>query len=545
MPEHEAGRLRHHETLLQISSAMTAQLDITSLLSFVIDAAVELSAGTAGVIALRDESGTLHIHAAAHIPAVHWHALEPFVAHFQDIGYSATENDLQDLRLILDISIRHVTALSLHYLNTNIGYILVFRSAVNVAFSTDDQHILSAFADQAAIAVTNARLFQTLVREKQHLAAIVEQSIDGVMILDGRWRISAFNRAMEHLTGWDRSEAIGRPCAEVVGTETQRGDNLCRVDCPLQRPHVGSTANAEGWITARDGRRRYIQSSYTIQRDAAHHFLGAFVNVRDITQQRIESETQNTFISVISHELKTPVSIIRAYAETLARPEVTWRPEQVRESLQVIIEEADRLTDEINSLLDVSRFQLNAMPLELSTWSIYELIEQTCTRLAPQAAQHDITFELRIPPEFPLVIADRNRTRLVCENLLTNAIKYSPAGGPVRISASKDSGMAIITVSDQGVGVPPEDQSRIFDRFYRVDNRLRREQQGFGLGLYLARAIVEAQHGQIWVESRVNHGSRFSFSVPLAVPKIAGESEHVPDMIIELSKDTNNDGTPR
>jgi signal transduction histidine kinase len=134
---------------------------------------------------------------------------------------------------------------------------------------------------------------------------------------------------------------------------------------------------------------------------------------------------------------------------------------------------------------------------------------------------------------------------LVCENLLTNAIKYSPAGGPVRISATKDNGMAVITVSDQGVGIPPEEHSRIFERFYRIDNRLRREQQGFGLGLYLARAIVEAQHGQIWVESRVNHGSRFSFSVPLAVPKITGESEHVPDMIIELSKDTNNDGTAR
>ena len=101
MSEHEAGRLRHHETLLQISSAMTAQLDINSLLSFVIDAAVELSAGTAGVIALRDESGSLHIHAAAHISAIHWLALEPFVAHFQEIGYSATENDLQDLRLSL------------------------------------------------------------------------------------------------------------------------------------------------------------------------------------------------------------------------------------------------------------------------------------------------------------------------------------------------------------------------------------------------------------------------------------------------------------
>ena len=545
MPDQQNGRLRHHETLLQISSAMTAQLDIATLLSFVIDAAVELSAGNAGVIALRDESGTLHIHAAAHIPAMHWHALEPFLSRFQQAGYTATENDLQDVRLIIDMPIRHVTALALHYVQTNVGYIFVFRSAVNVAFSNEDQHVLSAFADQAAIAVTNARLFQTLVREKQHLAAIVEQSIDGVMILDGRWRISAFNRAMEHLTGWDRSEAFGRPCAEVVGIETTSGDNLCRIDCPLQRPLSGSTAKIEGWITARDGRRRYIQSTYTIQRDASNYFLGAFVNVRDITQQRVESETQNTFMSVVSHELKTPVSIIRGYAEMLARTDIAWKPEQIRESLTIIIEEADRLTGEINSLLDVSRVQLNALPLELSTWSLYELIQQTCARFEPQATSRGIHFDIRVMPDFPHVYADRDRTRLVCENLLTNAIKYSPAGGPVRISARNDSGMAIVTVADQGIGVPPEDQTRIFERFFRVDNRLRREQQGFGLGLYLAKAIVEAQHGQIWVESRINHGSRFSFSLPLAVAKITGETQPIQDMVIDLTKDTPYDGTPR
>jgi PAS domain S-box-containing protein len=545
MSDRDTGRLRHHETLLQISSAMTAQLDITTLLAFVIDAAVELSAGNAGVIALRDESGILHIHAAAHIPAIHWHALEPFVSRFQISGYGATENDLQDLRLIIDIPVRHVTALALHYLHTNVGYILVFRSAVNVAFSSDDQHILSAFADQAAIAVTNARLFQTLVREKQHLATIVEQSIDGVMILDGRWRISAFNRAMEHLTGWDRSEAFGRPCAEVVGVETPTGDNLCRVDCPLQRAHIGSTAKAEGWITSRDGRRRYIQSSYTIQRDASNYFLGAFVNIRDITQQRLESETQNTFISVVSHELKTPVSIIRGYAEMLARTDVTWNPDQIQESLRVIIEESDRLTDEINSLLDVSRVQLNALPMELTTWSLYELIEQTCARFEHHATAHGINFDVRVTPDFSPVYADRSRTRLVFENLITNAMKYSPNGGPVRITARSDSGMAIITVSDHGIGVAPEDQNRIFERFYRVDNRLRREQQGFGLGLYLAKAIIEAQHGQIWVESRVNHGSRFSFSLPLAVAKITGETQPIQDMLIDLTKDSDNDGAPR
>lgn len=543
MHESDTGRLRHYETLLRISNAMTAQLDIATLLSYVIDAAVELTAGSAGVVALRDEAGSLHIHAAAHISAAHWHALEPFVSQYDTPGFSRAENDLHELELVIGFAVRHVTALALQYLHTNIGYIFVFRTAVNVAFSPDDQTILGAFADQAAIAVTNARLFQSLVREKQHLAAIVEQSIDGVMILDGRWRISAFNRAMEHLTGRERSVAYGRPCAEIVGIETPTGDNLCRLDCPLQRPNVGNTAHAEGWITATDGRRRYIQSTYTIQRDSAGHFLGAFVNVRDITQQRIESETQNTFISVMSHELKTPVSIIRGYAEMLARTDVTWKPEQLRDSLQIIIEEADRLTNEINSLLDVSRVQLHNMPLDITTWPLGALIEQTCTRLAPQAAAHGISFEIRVPADLPPVAADRDRTRLVLENLLTNAIKYSPHGGPVRVNARNDSGMAIVSVADQGIGIPADELNRVFERFYRVDNRLRREQQGFGIGLFLAKAIVEAQHGQIWAESRPNQGSRFFFTLPLAVAKITGTAAVDQELVIDLAKDTHNDRT--
>ncbi len=536
-----AGKLRQHELFLHISNAMTAQLDITELLSLVINAAVDLLAGNAGLIALRDESGQLHINAAAHIPSERWSAFSSLIEHYNNPKYTSVENDLQELRLLVNMPLRHVNALAMTYHGTHIGVILVFRAAVNVAFSDEEQQSLAAFANQAAIAVTNARLFQSLIREKQHLAAIVEQSMDGVMILDARWRIVAFNHAMEQFTGWPRDEANGRPCAEVVGIETNSGENLCRVDCPLQRPHIGSIAQAEGWITARDNRRRYIQSTYTIQRDAQDVFVGAIVNVRDISKQKIESEMQNTFISVISHELKTPVSIIRGYAEMLARSDVIWQPAQIHDSLQIIIDEADRLTREINSLLDVSRMQLNAMQIEPSTWPIRTLFEQICQRLAARAQLQQIHFEIRIPDEMPDVHADRERIRVVCENLLTNALKYSPNGGIIRISARNDNGMAIVSVSDQGIGIPIDEQSKIFERFYRIDNRLRRETQGFGLGLFLAKAIIEAHHGQIWVESHANHGSRFFFSIPLAIPRINGQSTPEYDEFIDLTKDNQND----
>lgn len=542
MQENINERLRQHEILLHISNVMTAQLDVSALLTLIINSAVDLLVGNAGVIALRDESGELHIHAAAHIPQSQWSAFNTLVSRYNtNPNHVFSHEDLIDTRHLLPITLRQMTALAMTYHGTQIGVIFVFRAAVNVAFNNDEHVLLSAFANQAAIAVTNARLFQSLIREKQHLAAIVEQSIDGVMILDGRWRITAFNRAMELLTGWERSEASGRPCAEVVGIQTTTGDNLCRIDCPLQRPHIGNVVQAEGWITARDGRRRYIQNTYTIQRDTHGVMLGAIANVRDITQQKIESEMQNTFISVISHELKTPVSIIRGYAEILSRPDMQLQTDQVHSFGQIIIEEADRLTHEINSLLEVSRIQLNAIPLEITQWPFAPLIDQVTNRFHGQAQQQGITFDIRIPSDLPDIQADRERTRLVCENLITNAIKYSPDGGLVRIQARSDNGLAIISVTDHGIGIPLEEQSRVFDRFYRVDNRLRRETQGFGLGLFLAKMIVEAQHGQIWVESRPNNGSRFSFSLPLAIAQVKGESIDDEAVVIDLAKDKSND----
>jgi signal transduction histidine kinase len=238
---------------------------------------------------------------------------------------------------------------------------------------------------------------------------------------------------------------------------------------------------------------------------------------------------------VISHELKTPVSIIKGYAEMLARPDVTWRPEQIRDSLQIIIEEADRLGNEINSLLDVSRMQLNALHLELSSWPIQALIEQVCVRFAAQAERSGVHLEVRISEDIPDVFADREKTRLVCENLITNAMKYSPSGGTIRIQGRRDQALAIISVTDQGIGIPLEEQGKIFDRFYRVDNRVSRETQGFGIGLFLAKSIVEAQKGQIWVESRPQQGARFSFSLPLSTSRIGGTVEIADDVVIDLS----------
>lgn len=525
MLEKNDQRLRQRELLLRVSRAITAQLDLTSVLDLVIDVAVDLLAGTAGLIALPDETGALQVHSAQGLPRESWPAFRGLLGTSLDDRRSMGLR-LQEVAGNTRLPLRQVIALPLTFRQTRVGVLYVFRAALNVAFTTEEQELLKAFADQAAIAVSNARLYQSVLHDKQQLDALIEQSADGVMILDSRWRITTFNRAMENLTGWPRDEALGRPCAEVVGITSPQGTNICLVDCPLQRRPPLLTPMVEGWIESRDGRRLYVQSRYAIQRGPAGEFLGAIANVRDITEQQIEAEMQNTFISVISHELKTPVSIIKGYAETLAREDAKWDEATLRDGLQVISEEADRLARQIGGLLEASRLQAGGQRLELTDWPLQQVAAQVVERIAAGAGEH-FNFELRFPPDFPPVHADYERTRQVLENLVSNAVKYSPEGGTIRVAGRITAENAVVSVSDQGIGIPPEEQGKLFRRFYRVDNRLRRETQGAGLGLFLARAFVEAQGGRIWVESQPGRGSRFSFTVPLATPQLPdlGEDE--------------------
>lgn len=538
-------RLRQRESLLRISRALTAQLDLSSVLNMVIDVAVDLLAGTSGLIALHDDLGVLTVSAAARLPTEVWPAFGPLLE--TPLGDErAMARTLQRIALDTGLPTRQVVALPLVVRRSAVGVIYVFRAALNVGFSREEQELLTAFADQAAIAVTNARLYETAVREKQQSEAIIEHSADGVMIIDNRWRIVSFNRAIELLTGWPREEAIGRPCAEVLGITNGQGVNICLVDCPLQRRPPPLAPVVEGWVEARDGRRRYVQSRYAMQRSSTGEFLGAIASVRDITEQKIEEEAQSTFFSVISHELKTPVSIIKGYAETFARDDVSWPPDTMREGMQVIVEEADRLARQIQDLLDASRLQAGGMRLEMSDWSLPELVAQLVERFGTTAGAA-FSFETRLADELPPVHADRERIREVLENLISNAIKYSPDGGTIRVAARSEGQRAVVSVSDDGIGIPQEVQGQLFNRFYRVDNRMRRTTQGAGLGLFLSRAIVEAHGGRIWVNSRPGRGARFSFSVPLSVPQLSDIEGEVSEVLLPPPRPTlpgGNDDAP-
>ena len=210
-------------------------------------------------------------------------------------------------------------------------------------------------------------------------------------------------------------------------------------------------------------------------------------SVRDITHFRTAEEIKSTFISIVSHELRTPVALIKGYASTLRRDDAKWDRATINDSLAVIEEEADRLSRMIDDLLDASRLQAGGLSLNRSDVALPVMCKRLAERFRTQSGKHD--FVVDFPQDFPVILGDENRLEQVLSNLISNAIKYAPAG-EIRISGQVRPEQVIVCVSDEGPGIEAKDLPHIFDRFYRSTNAVK-QTKGAGLGLYLARAIIE------------------------------------------------------
>jgi len=511
-------RLRQREYLLEISRAMSARLDLSSLLELILQNVVEILAGQTGLITLRRDDGLFAPYASIGLPAQAVPLFEPL---WRDLESEEKPNTISDLPLRLALAskaagvpLRQVVALPLEVDEEVMGYIFIFR-AHGVGFTNNDRQVLSAFANQAAIAVQNARLYQQVSMERERLNAIIEHSGDGVMIINPYRIIQTWNKSLANLTGISAEEAIGRPCYDLLNLKTPQGVSVCYTACPLVHQSDGDHFYVEGIHHRADGLAITLADNYSPQFDEEDQIIQFIANVRDITRLREAEELKQTLLSVISHELKTPVSIIKGYAGTLAREDANWDRKTLREGLAVIEEEADRLDDLITNLLDASRLQAGGLKLQLGYVDLADMSKTAVENLQATTEKH--TFAVDFPQKTPPVMGDYERLRQVLTNLLSNAIKYSPEGGLIKVGGIVGENHTVrLYVSDEGIGIPPADQERIFERFHRVDNRLARQTPGAGLGLFLVRAVVEAHGGKVWVESRPGQGSVFWLELPVA-----------------------------
>jgi PAS domain S-box-containing protein len=515
-------RLRQREYLLKISRAMTARLDLPSVLQLIIQSAVEMLSGRAGLIALQQEDGSFRVEASHGVSGRPQDFFSPLftdvpglVGHLDPLRWAIPdlERKLAQVAQALGIGLTRVVALPMTIEGQLIGVVYVFRTG-GIAFSQNDRQLLASFADQAAIAVHNARLYQQVSQEKARLDAIIEHSGDGVMILEPDRRITVFNRALIVMSGIPAEDAVGRYCYHVLhldNVEPPGGDLCDEATVPIFHS-TNERLYVEGDIHRRDGSVVTVGITYSPLFNDEGKLVNITASVRDITRFREAEEMKSTFISVVSHELKTPVALIKGYAGTLSREDAEWGRQTVRESLAVIEEEADRLTELIDNLLDVSRLQAGALKLEIGFVDVARLAEKTVEKFRTQTTRH--TFAMDFPADLPIVPGDEMRLRQVLDNLLSNAIKYSPDGGRIRVSGRADDRQVYVAVTDEGVGIPEDEQENVFDRFYRVRSGVGQRTKGAGLGLFLVKAVVEAHGGRVWVESQPGHGSTFVFTLP-------------------------------
>jgi signal transduction histidine kinase len=242
--------------------------------------------------------------------------------------------------------------------------------------------------------------------------------------------------------------------------------------------------------------------------------LGLGLLVRDITRERELDEMKSQLLSTVSHELRTPLASIKGFATTLLREDVAWDEDTRREFLSIIDRESDRLAELISNLLDMSRVEAGTLRVEPEETDLGLLITETADEFQRMTRRHHI--QTRLPRQGRLVLADPRRARQVLRNLVENAVKYSPNGGQITITAQQLDTHMQTSVADEGIGIEPAQLSRIFDRFYQVDSASTRKVGGSGLGLSICKAIIEAHGGQIWAESEPGVGSMFTFTVPLA-----------------------------
>jgi PAS domain S-box-containing protein len=510
-------RVRQRDYLLEINRTVTQELDLQKLLVRILDISVEMLAGQAGLIALRAEEGGWAVAAYHGISASLLRYLDPLLSEVPDhedpAGFELPEINRLLQRVTQSVSLGLLTGVGLPLIARKqvVGVIFVFRS-YSGGFSSNDRALLQSFADQAAIAVANARLYSQVSQQKQRMDALLDSAADGMLILAPDHTIERCNPAFARMLGLGIEEIQGKKHEEVIRwIKKPEGVTLEQAEADGWPLTPYATFYVEGDLPRQPGMPLPIGITYAPLLTADGKLLNIIATIRDITRFREAEEIKTTFISVISHELKTPVALIKGYAGTLRRDDAAWDRSVVQDSLMVIEEEADRLTELIENLLDASRLQAGALKINLADVSLDSLVNRIVERFRTQTSKH--VFVVDLGAEFPVVLGDEDRLEQVFSNLLSNAIKYSPEGGEIRINGQARAEQVILCISDQGPGVAPEDIPHIFDRFYR-SQQATRNTKGAGLGLYLARAVVEAHGGRIWVDPKPGVGARICFSLP-------------------------------
>jgi PAS domain S-box-containing protein len=355
-----------------------------------------------------------------------------------------------------------------------------------------------------SVAIENAGLYQQTLAEKERTATIVEQAFAGMILLDCELRVVSLNPAAETIIGEGGARVVGKQLGEVFDPSIVGESSLLR-----KAMTTGERVPPTEQTLVRGERRRDVLLGVAPLPD------GYLLSLADITQLKELDRLKSDIIANVSHEFRTPLAIIKAYAELLMDPEQDQAVETQHEFLTIIDAETDRLAGMVSDLLDIARLEAGRGNMARAFVQIEDVIADVLSLLQFQAHGRDVTLQVDVPPALPALLGNKDVLMTLVRNLLGNAIKFSRPGGAVDVIARQNGGALVLQVIDRGIGIAAEDLPHLFEKFYRAKAAQDAGIRGTGLGLVLVKQAVEAHGGTIAVESQRGEGTRFTVTLPV------------------------------
>ncbi|MDQ7822664.1 MAG: GAF domain-containing protein [Candidatus Eremiobacteraeota bacterium] len=385
-------------------------------------------------------------------------------------------------------------------------------------YRAEEKKLLLFLADQMALGIQNITLYSNAILEKNKMQAILNSMGDGVITLNWKREITACNEAALTISGWSEEEMIGKSCPDLFHGKDHSGIDQCESNCPLiqmlrSEESMSRGIKNKGSIVTKNGEEKYIEATHSLL-SVESDLTGEVIVFRDVTEEKMLQQMKSDFIASVAHDLRTPLAAIKGYAMTLIKHGGKFDKDTQKEFFMIINSEIDRLTRLLENLLNLTKMEVGKLITRSENFNVLILLKKVKDLYQMNTSKHAITIDGG--QNMPYVRADIDQVEQILNNLVSNAIKYSPQGGHVALSLAVDDGFVRVCAEDEGIGIPEHELQNVFERYHRVDSSMTRRIAGTGLGLYITKILAEAQGGKVWVESTQGKGSRFFFTLPVA-----------------------------
>lgn len=493
-------RLNQIETLGKLTQSITAHLQLDKVLQAIVRAAVRLTGAEEGSLLLLDEkSGDLYIRAAQNfdedfVRTFRLPANDSLAGQVLRTGEPLVLSQPTPHRIKTTYLVRDLVYVPLKGSAGMLGVLSVDNRSRSRPFTHEQVTLLSTLADYAVIALENAHLYDQAEAGRRRLAAVITHLGEGVLVVDNAGRIQVLNDLAASALGLNPQEARGRLAVSLIDYDDIRmllqstEEQPQHLECVLAGDHVFDV--------------------YT----APIPDVGRLLSFRDITYLKHLDRIKSEFVNTVAHDLRSPLTAILGYVELVER--MGNLSERQRDYLERVRVSVHNITNLLNTLLELGRIE-TGVDFHVGPVPLASVVGYSLDGLRREIERRGHQVFLRIPPDLPPVLGNPIRLRQMFDNLLSNAVRYTPKGGLIAIRAQRQGAQVILQIQDNGIGIPQVDQPFIFEKFYRGSN-VPPEEVGIGLGLAIVKSIVEQHQGRIWVESQAGRGSTFFVVLPLA-----------------------------